>query len=130
MVFHTAPPHPASKARITCSPVFVGGAEASQNGFGDTMPAKFTARLTSDMRCLQSARHRERCPLAICYGIHNFAAAIHAISTGKIFRIRRLPRLAIDHQSSAIERHTASAIKQLKQRRLPDGRDDEIAREI
>src|SRR5271154_431495 len=38
-VFHTAPPQPASKARITCSPVFAGGAEASQKGLGLLMPA-------------------------------------------------------------------------------------------
>ena len=40
MVFHTAPPQPASKALWTCRAEFVGGAEASQNGFGDLMPAK------------------------------------------------------------------------------------------
>ena len=39
-VFHTAPPQPASKARSTIDPMFVGGAEASQKGFGDLMPAK------------------------------------------------------------------------------------------
>src|SRR6185437_7462154 len=44
MVFHTAPPQPASNARITCPAVFVGGPDDSQNGFGDRMPAKFTAR--------------------------------------------------------------------------------------
>jgi hypothetical protein len=43
-VFHTAPPQPASNARITCSPEFVGGAEASQKGFGDTMPPQFAVR--------------------------------------------------------------------------------------
>src|ERR1035441_8026952 len=44
MVFHTAPPHPASNARITCSPQLVGGALANQNGFGHRMPAKFVVR--------------------------------------------------------------------------------------
>src|SRR5262249_4121807 len=39
-VFHTAPPQPMSNARMTCSPVFVGGALASQNGFGLLIPAK------------------------------------------------------------------------------------------
>src|SRR5262252_8643730 len=38
-VFHTAPPQPMSNARMICSPVFVGGALASQNGFGLLMPA-------------------------------------------------------------------------------------------
>jgi hypothetical protein len=44
MVFHTAPPQPASKARMTCSPVFVGGAEASQNGLGVWIPMKRVER--------------------------------------------------------------------------------------
>src|SRR5258706_16221551 len=38
-VFHTAPPQPASNARMICSPVLVGGALASQNGLGLLMPA-------------------------------------------------------------------------------------------
>src|ERR1700728_3473095 len=44
IVFHTAPPQPASNARMICSPIFVGGADASQNGFGERIPAKFTAK--------------------------------------------------------------------------------------
>src|SRR5262249_42350789 len=43
-VFHTAPPQPASNARITWSAVLVGGPEASQNGFGLTMPAVFVVQ--------------------------------------------------------------------------------------
>src|SRR5215471_10612553 len=38
-VFHTAPPQPMSNARMIWSPVFVGGALASQNGLGLLMPA-------------------------------------------------------------------------------------------
>src|SRR5271154_152308 len=44
MVFQTAPPQPASKARITWPPVFVGGPDASQKGLGDFSPQKFTLR--------------------------------------------------------------------------------------
>src|SRR5271156_2802028 len=44
MVFHTAPPQPASKARMICSPQLVGGPEASQKGFGEWMPAKLVRR--------------------------------------------------------------------------------------
>src|SRR5579883_1674756 len=44
IVFHTAPPQPASNARCTCAPEFDGGAEASQNGFGERMPAKLIDR--------------------------------------------------------------------------------------
>src|SRR6202522_480670 len=43
-VFHTTPPHPALKARMTLYALSVGGAEASQNGFGDRMPAKVVRR--------------------------------------------------------------------------------------
>src|SRR5258708_25088982 len=44
-VFHTAPPHPASNARITWSPQFAGGPDASQKGFGQRMPpAKFVVK--------------------------------------------------------------------------------------
>src|ERR1700730_12308749 len=44
IVFHTAPPQPASNARITCPAVLVGGPEASQNGLGLVIPANFTLR--------------------------------------------------------------------------------------
>src|SRR5580658_254784 len=44
MVFQTAPPQPASKARMICSPQLVGGPEASQKGFGEWMPAKLVRR--------------------------------------------------------------------------------------
>src|SRR5580704_12194 len=47
IVFHTAPPQPASNARITCAPVFDGGPDASQKGFGDSSPQSFTRK--SDM---------------------------------------------------------------------------------
>ena len=43
-VFHTAPPQPASNARRTWAPLFVGGALASQNGFGELMPQVSTTR--------------------------------------------------------------------------------------
>src|SRR5580698_6722335 len=44
MVFHTAPPQPASNARCTCAPELVGGADASQKGLGDRMPANWMLR--------------------------------------------------------------------------------------
>ena len=37
-VFQTAPPQPASKALMTCSPELAGGPEASQKGLGLLMP--------------------------------------------------------------------------------------------
>src|SRR3977135_706935 len=75
-VFHTAPPQPASKARITCSPQLAGGPEASQNGLGQRMPpAKFVVRSAmllwlgprvylppprQPLPCLRSRNHRRR----------------------------------------------------------------------
>src|SRR5260370_24282293 len=44
IVFQTAPPQPASNARMTCPAVFVGGPEASQNGFGLVIPANLTVK--------------------------------------------------------------------------------------
>jgi hypothetical protein len=38
IVFQTAPPHPCSKALQTWYAELVGGADASQKGFGDLMP--------------------------------------------------------------------------------------------
>ena len=46
-VFQTTPPHPARKARSTLYNLSVGGAEASQNGFGAVIPA--TLQLKSAM---------------------------------------------------------------------------------
>src|SRR5947207_15523930 len=61
-VFHTAPPHPASNARITCSPVFAGGAEASQNGLGLLIPAMSILKSAMIRRSLFANAHRGRAP--------------------------------------------------------------------
>src|SRR3954452_6853840 len=45
-VFQTAPPQPASKARRTWYSELVGGAEASQKGFGALTPQNSTVRST------------------------------------------------------------------------------------
>ena len=44
-VFQTTPPQPASKARRTLYSLSVGGAEASQNGFGERMPDEVAAQV-------------------------------------------------------------------------------------
>src|SRR5580700_10159711 len=44
MVFHTAPPQPASNARCTWAPELAGGADANQKGFGERMPANSMLR--------------------------------------------------------------------------------------
>src|SRR5271168_2435937 len=105
MVFHTAPPQPASKARITCSPVLVGGADASQKGFGDAIPAKFTARLGTlvDMRTLQQPSDRHARALALGHRIDHLAAAVHAVAAREVARIRGLSGLPIRDDAAVLQ---------------------------
>src|ERR1019366_10687791 len=81
-VFHTAPPQPASKARITCSPVFAGGADASQKGLGLLMPA---------MSMLRSAMGPLRDQVtggvaAVGDGVDDLLAAVEAVAAGEDLR--------------------------------------------
>src|ERR1035438_5796300 len=91
MVFHTAPPQPASKARMICSPQLVGGAEASQKGFGESMrPANERMRMSGIGR-LSDFEHGECGAFAIGHGIHYFAAAVGAVATCKVTGILCAP---------------------------------------
>src|SRR5580693_4604415 len=89
MVFHTAPPQPASNARMICSPQFVGGADASQNGLGQRMPpAKVVERSglgSSGMHHLEG--HGGAGALPIGHRIHNLAAPVDTIAACEIFRM-------------------------------------------
>ena len=81
MVFHTAPPQPASNARCTCIPELLGGADASQNGFGERIPAKLMLRSATRH---QPFVNRSRGQLAILHRHHrrSRAARADAISAG------------------------------------------------
>src|ERR1700682_720968 len=72
MVFHTAPPQPASNARCTCMPELLGGAEASQNGFGERIPAKFILRSAMGN---QPFMNRKRGQLAVLHRHHGRSSA-------------------------------------------------------
>src|ERR1019366_6213260 len=100
MVFQTAPPQPASKARMTCAPVLVGGPEASQKGLGQRMPAKLVAR--SAMAYHPMIHHPEGGAKAIGHGVHHFAAAVDAIAAGVVFRIAGAARGAIDGDDAIV----------------------------
>src|SRR5688572_32159598 len=67
-VFQTAPPQPASNARSTIDPIFVGGAEASQKGLGDLIPAKLMLRSAMVSEC-PWAVFRRHYILGIRFGI-------------------------------------------------------------
>src|SRR5579872_6037668 len=92
-VFHTAPPQPASKARITCSPQLAGGPDASQNGFGERIPASVAVR--SAMLRIEPRGNGGACPLSFRYRVHYFAAAVHAIAAGEVSRVQGLASLGI-----------------------------------
>src|SRR5579863_2549876 len=95
MVFQTAPPQPASNARMIISPVLVGGADASQNGLGELIfPAKLRT-VMSGMGDLRHFHHGQSGALTSRHRIHHFAPAVYAIPAGKILRIPGLSGHAI-----------------------------------
>src|SRR4029453_7743609 len=95
MVFQMAPPQPASKARMTCSPQLVGGPEASQKGLGQRMPAKLVVRSAM-------IHHPESGALAVGHGVHHFASAVDAIAAGVVFRIAGAAGGAVYSEATAI----------------------------
>src|SRR5450631_3916674 len=94
MVFQTAPPHPASKARMTCSPQLVGGPEASQKGLGQRMPAKLVVRSAM-------IHHPDGGAFAVGDGVHHFASTVNAITSGVVFRIAGAAGGTIDRDRAA-----------------------------
>src|SRR5581483_6101947 len=106
MVFQTAPPQPASKARMICSPQLVGGAEASQNGLRQRMPAKVVSSvgLVAGIRTSEDPGGRcDACALAVRDGVDNLAAAVGAIAAGKVFGVGGLAGGAVDDDAAALE---------------------------
>src|SRR5688572_4136929 len=82
-VFHTAPPQPASKARLTLYALSVGGADASQNGFGDWMPRNVVVRSAMSRTSLEKFVDGERREFAVLYGGHGqVLAAVHTVAAG------------------------------------------------
>src|ERR1700743_2067822 len=88
IVFHTAPPQPASNARMICSPQLVGGADASQNGFIQRMPANVVSSV--GIFTLQPGRNSYAGPFSIGHRVHNFAAAVRTVAAREVLRVRRL----------------------------------------
>src|ERR1700679_2180935 len=103
MVFHPAPPQPASNARIICSPQLVGGALASQNGFKHLIPANVVSSV--GMFTLKPNRNPNPRALSIRNRVHHLASSVGAIASRKKLWVRRLARLAIDHNSSTLQPH-------------------------
>src|ERR1700692_98512 len=102
MVFQTAPPQPASKARMICSPQLVGGADASQNGLGHGMPQKVVASVGLGMLDLQPRGNADASAFSVSDGVDHFTAAVGAVSTREVIRNRGLAGGPIDHDAAAL----------------------------
>src|SRR5215472_3242587 len=130
MVFQTAPPQPASKARITCSPQLVGGAEASQNGFGLGMPANVTERSGtgwSGIGLLEGFGDSRPGPLPIGHGVHHFPASVDAVASRIIFRVTRASSETVNFDPPHAYPNPTALLAKRYEGRLPDGRDDHVA---
>src|SRR5579885_350475 len=133
-VFQTAPPQPASKARMTCSPQLVGGAEASQKGLGEWIfPAKRTERsgslreVLSIMGGLQELCDAEGGAFAVGDGVHDFSAAIDAIAAGEVPEIGGLAGGAVDLDAAIFDADAAGRLQKIEKRRLADSGNDHVA---
>src|SRR5882757_9012318 len=103
MVFHTAPPQPASKARMICSPQLVGGADASQNGLGHWMPQKVVASVGLGMVDPHPRGDADACAFSVSDCVDHFAAAVGAVPAGKVSWNRGLASGSIDHDTPPLE---------------------------
>src|SRR5260370_29884041 len=97
IVFQTAPPQPASNARMICSPQFVGGADASQNGLRHGIPQKVVSSvgLGLDMLYLQPRGNANARAFSVSNRVHNLPAAIRAVPTSKKLWVGSLARSAV-----------------------------------
>src|SRR5579864_6292122 len=135
MVFQTAPPQPASKARMICSPQLVGGAEASQKGLRHLMPAKVVSRVVSGILASEDPGcHRSARALAVSDGVDDFAAAVGAVAASEVFRVGGLAGGAIDEDAAALELHFCrlcfAASEELGVCGLTDGKHHVLGREV
>src|SRR3984957_14427573 len=105
MVFHTAPPHPASKALMICSPQLVGGAEASQKGLRHGMPQKVVASvgLGVGKLGLQPRGNADARAFPLGDGVDDFAPAIDAVAASEELRIGGLTAGPIDDDPPPVQ---------------------------
>src|SRR5258707_4444907 len=90
---------------MICSPQFVGGADASQNGLRHGIPQKVVSSvgLGLDMLHLQPRRNADAGAFSIRNRVHNLAAAIRAIPTRKELWVRRLACSTVNEDASALQ---------------------------
>src|ERR1035438_7689961 len=134
-VFQTAPPQPASKARMTWSPQLAGGPEASQKGLGQRIPAKLVVRsamirLGTQIGDLRYLDHPLGGSFSVCYGVHYFAASVYAIASGVVFRVAGSAGGSIHYDGSVFQLDATGGLQQVGQARLSQRWNDGVAGEI
>src|SRR5262245_58991472 len=132
IVFHTAPPQPASKARMTWYAVFAGGPDAIQNGFGLRMPAQSVVRsaMASTPRVAQVRVDRAGRGLAVRDRVHDLLAAVHAVTARVELRHAR-PAARVDVHLAAVQ--VDAGERGFQPARVPlltDRRDGHVARDV
>src|SRR5579862_1409824 len=95
---------------MTCSPQFVGGAEASQKGLRQGIPQNVVSSVGLDfgMLSLQPRGDRNARTLSIGNGIHHLTSTVCAVAAGKKLWIGGLACHTIDEDSSAFKQHLRS----------------------
>src|SRR6266436_6153678 len=90
---------------MICSPQFVGGADASQNGLRHGIPQKVVSSvgLGFDMLYLQPRGNASTGAFSVRNRVHDFAATVSAISTRKKLRMRGLARDAVYDNAPAFQ---------------------------
>src|SRR5277367_5091267 len=117
IVFQTAPPQPASNARMICSPQFVGGADASQNGLRHGIPQNVVSSvdLGFGKLSLQPRGNSDAGAFPIRNRVHNLAAAVCAVSARKKLWVGGLACGAIDEDASAFKLHLRARASKVRE---------------
>src|ERR1700722_15580784 len=103
---------------MTCSPQFVGGADASQKGLRHGMPQKVVSNvgLAGDMLCLQPCSNSYSCALSVCNCVHHLASAVAAVPTCEKSRVGSLPRRSINHNPAPFHLHISKLARILREK--------------
>src|SRR5689334_17977425 len=118
---------------MTCPPVLVGGADASQKGLGDWIPAKVVLRegfclgvpgveeFEFELFIRKYLMNCNRGPSSLGNRIYDFHSAITQIPASKYLRVSGASRLSIDSNFSFFEIQTRYLLEEVLKLRLTHG---------
>src|SRR5277367_559423 len=120
---------------MICSPQFVGGADASQNGLRHGMPQNVVSSvgLGLDMFSLQPRGNTDASAFSVRNCVHNLATAVRAISARKKLWVRCLACNTVNKDTSAFKLHlrgfTSESGEKVRMCALPDRQKNQICHE-